>query len=624
VNFLAPLFLAGSAAVAVPIVLHLLKREPEPRVKFPAVKLLMHAPVEDSENRRLRQWLLLALRVTALLLLAVAFARPFIASGSALSATGVTMIALDTSYSMSAPGRFARAQQLARAAVARAPAGSLVGVVTFDDGARVAAKPSGDRVLASSAIDEARPGFGGTRYRAGIAAASQALAGRAGTIVVVTDLQENGWDAGDRVAVGDTTRIEVADVGPPDHDLAVTSLRVLADRAVATIRGTGARPAVAHVRLFADGKPAGDASAPVAAGSTVDVPLPFSGQPSTVSVAVDDRDGLQANNVRYAVAGAAGRSSVVIVTGNGDLGKDAFYLQAALEAGAPGAGAYEAVGVSGGQLSSWTAARLASAAAVIVASTRGLEQRGRELLASYVKEGGGLIVPAGAAVDGDVMTSVLGGATLRVSAPGQPPQRRTLAPADIRHPIFRGFGANAAALALVQFQRVSSIGGASCQTVARFTSGEAALLDCPSGDGRALVFASDLDNSWNDFPRHASFVPFVHEAVRYVASSRTIASDYTVDDAPAGVPRAPGIATIADPSGRRRQVAVNVDPRESDPERLSADEFQAAVMHLKDAGAAEARVEAREQEDRQHLWQYAMIVMLLVLAAEGVVAGRTV
>ncbi len=99
-SFLTPLFLAGAAAAAVPIVLHFLKREPEPRVKFPTVKLLANAPVEQSENRRLRQLLLLALRVAALLLLALAFARPFLASGSTLGASGVTMIALDTSYSM--------------------------------------------------------------------------------------------------------------------------------------------------------------------------------------------------------------------------------------------------------------------------------------------------------------------------------------------------------------------------------------------------------------------------------------------------------------------------------------------------------------------------------------------
>jgi hypothetical protein len=113
------LFLAGAVAAAVPIVLHLLKREPEARVKFAAVKLIKQAPVEYTDRRRLRELLLLALRVTALLLLALAFARPFVASGAAVGTTGVTVVALDTSYSLAAPGRFERARQLAKDAVPR-------------------------------------------------------------------------------------------------------------------------------------------------------------------------------------------------------------------------------------------------------------------------------------------------------------------------------------------------------------------------------------------------------------------------------------------------------------------------------------------------------------------------
>src|ERR1051325_2689828 len=102
-SFLSPLFLAGIAAAALPVLLHLLKREPEPRVKFAAVKLLRRAPVEYTEKRHLRELLLLALRIAALALLALAFARPFFASGVARDASAVTIVALDTSYSMSAP-----------------------------------------------------------------------------------------------------------------------------------------------------------------------------------------------------------------------------------------------------------------------------------------------------------------------------------------------------------------------------------------------------------------------------------------------------------------------------------------------------------------------------------------
>ena len=69
ISFLSPLFLAAAATAAVPIVLHLLKREPEPRVKFAAVKLLKRAPVELTEKRHLRELILLLLRVAGAMLL---------------------------------------------------------------------------------------------------------------------------------------------------------------------------------------------------------------------------------------------------------------------------------------------------------------------------------------------------------------------------------------------------------------------------------------------------------------------------------------------------------------------------------------------------------------------------
>jgi len=141
-TFLSPLFLLGAAAAAIPVVLHLLKREPEARVRFAAVKMLKRAPVEHTARHRLRELLLLALRVATLLLLALAFARPFIAHGGAATVSGIRIVALDTSASLSAPGRFALAQQAARNAVAQASTGELVGVVTFADEATIAARPT--------------------------------------------------------------------------------------------------------------------------------------------------------------------------------------------------------------------------------------------------------------------------------------------------------------------------------------------------------------------------------------------------------------------------------------------------------------------------------------------------
>ena len=626
-SFLAPLFLAGAVAAAVPIVLHLLKREPEARVKFAAVRLIKQAPVEHTDRRRLRELLLLALRVTALVLLAFAFARPFVASGAAIVSTGVTVVALDTSYSLAAPGRFERAKELAKRAIAKAPAGDLVGVVTFSDESEIVAAPGSDRTLAADAVEHATTGYGATRYRTALSAASQHLAGRHGTIVVVTDLQENGWDAGDRASVPDGTTIEVADVGAMPPNLAVTAVRPQADRVAATVHNGGPRPRDARLHLAIDGRPAGDATVSLGANQSADAVFAGAPRGTSATVSVDDPDGIQPDNIRYAVIGGTGRPSVLVVTGSGDVGRDAFYVQHALTAGHADGSAFQVAGANGGQLAGWSADRFAPYAAVLLLSTRGLERHGRELLAAYAERGGGMLIAAGPDVDGDVVGDVLGaGSTLRIAvSEAAKPAARALAPADGRHPVFLPFAGNPASLGLVTFQNAARIGGSACQTLARFSTGDAALIECPAGEGRALVLASDLNGRWNDFPLHATFVPFLHESVRYLASARAHAVDYLVGDAPAGVKRAPGIATLNDdgPAGGTRTIAVNVDPREADAARLSVDDFRSAVTWLKAAGGAETRGEATQQEDRQQLWRYALAAMAILLAAEGLLAART-
>jgi len=640
VTFLSPLFLVGALAAAVPIVLHLLKREPEQRVKFGAVKLLRRAPVEDTQKHRLRELLLLALRVATLVLLALAFARPFVVSGAAVGRTGVTIVALDTSYSMGAPGRFERARQLARDAAARAPSGDRVGVVTFSGEGEVLVAPSADRLMATAAIDRAVVGSGGTRYRAGLATAARAIqaagvdAAAKATIVVVTDLQESGWDEGDSVALPEHVQIQVADVGPLPPDLAVTAVRLLTDRVVATIHNGGPRARDARVRLTVDGKPSGDATASLGSNQSGDVTFPRPPRGDAAIVSVEDPDGLPADNVRYAVLSGSGRPGVLVVGGSGNLSRDAFYLEHALGAGQSGGRGYDVVGTSGSQLSADASAanaaastdeRLTGRAAVVLVSTQGLERRGRERLAAYVRSGGGLLVVAGPDVDGEVAADVLGtAASLKIVNPQSKRDAGTLAPSDVRHPIFRPFPGNSATLGLVRFQEAARIDGAGCQVLARFTGGGNAILECTAGEGRAIVLASDLNNRWNDFPLHSSFVPFLHETVRYLSSARAAVADYTVGAVPPGVPGTPGVHALdGRPGAAPRRVAVNVDPREVDPARLSVEDFDGAITRLQGSTSAAARLEARQQEDDQHLWQYAIALMIVTLVVEGVVAART-
>jgi hypothetical protein len=74
---LAPLYLAGLAALSLPLIFHLIRRTPQGRREFSSLMFLLPSPPRLTRRSRLDQILLLLLRLAALTLLAFAFARPF-------------------------------------------------------------------------------------------------------------------------------------------------------------------------------------------------------------------------------------------------------------------------------------------------------------------------------------------------------------------------------------------------------------------------------------------------------------------------------------------------------------------------------------------------------------------
>jgi hypothetical protein len=344
------------------------------------------------------------------------------------------------------------------------------------------------------------------------------------------------------------------------------------------------------------------------------------------SVSVDDARGAAADNARYVILDTTSRPRVLLITTSGDLSRDGFYLDQALIATGADGRAYDVEGVAATDLTSWDQARLDSHIAIVLTSTKVLEHHGRELIATYIKNGGGLLVAAGPEVDGDVLQEMLAGPRIAVAHPDVTATGsraiRTWGAVDVRHPVVRAFGSARGALGLVQFSRVATLRTQDCSTLAKFTTGEAALVDCQSGEGHALVIAADLDNRGNDFPLHATFVPFLHESMRYLGGGKGRGAELFVGDVPTGVAAGPGVISIG--VGRAaNMVAVNVDPAESDPGRLTAEEFQSAVATLGGAAQAGAALQAREQEERQHIWQYVLTIMLALMLGETYVATRT-
>jgi hypothetical protein len=153
--------------------------------------------------------------------------------------------------------------------------------------------------------------------------------------------------------------------------------------------------------------------------------------------------------------------------------------------------------------------------------------------------------------------------------------------------------------------------------LARFSSGAPALVERRAGEGRILLAASDLGGAWNDFPVHPAFVVFAREAVRYLGARQAGRREYLVAEAPAGVPRRPGIHQV-DGAGR---VAVNVDPAESLPGAMTAEEFARAFDRRAGDRGVPAEADARAREAEQALWRYGLALMFAVLLVEGAI-GR--
>jgi hypothetical protein len=143
------------------------------------------------------------------------------------------------------------------------------------------------------------------------------------------------------------------------------------------------------------------------------------------------------------------------------------------------------------------------------------------------------------------------------------------------------------------------------------------LLERAHGAGRVVLFASDLDRQWNDFPLHPGFVPFAIEALRYVGGDRRQARDYTVAQAPSGTPPVPGVYRDAGD----RPFAVNVDTRESALDRMDIAAFEGMVPRSQQKASQAAEIQARQAESRQSYWQYGLALLIATLVAESVV-GR--
>ena len=608
-SFLYPAFLVGAAAVAIPLLLHLLRNQQAPEVRFSAVRLLRGVRVEHAQRRRIRDWFLLALRMAALLLLAFAFARPYL-SGDESNAAQTRIVLIDRSASMAAPAVWTRARAAALEAIGAAAPGEPVGLIAFDDRPELLSEPTLDRGVLRSAVERLRPGVGGTQYAGAVARAVALLEDRTaggGRIVVISDLQGTHGDA--RVIVPESIAVQIVSAAAGFDNVALLSAAQRDDAIVATLRNDGAAARRVRLHVEAAASRVAETQADVPPAQTVEIVVPATLRDGDVKVAIVSTEGneLSADDARVLEVDSRRRTRVLVV-GNPD---EAFYAQAALGAGDGHPDFAVTMVAASGVV---TALGGASAPDVVfVLGARGLDRGGRDAITRFARNGGGVLV----ASSDPGFSTLLGG--MDILAPRGTDAVLALASFDARHPLFHPRTGIAEGLGGARFTRAWRVRAPDWQMLARFDDGAGALFERAEGRGRIVFLASDLNRGWNDLPVQSAFVPFVQEAARYLAPAEE-RREYTPGTLPAGTAAQLGFVQLA--SGRR--VAVNPDVRESEPSRMDARAFESAVKRRPDRRGDETATRRRAQasENGQALWRYGLMLMFATLVAEGVVGSR--
>jgi hypothetical protein len=134
-SFLYPLFLAGITAISVPIILHLIRRHTRKRVTFSSLMFLRTTVPRFKSRSRLENLPLLILRCLILVLLALAFSRPFFVrpvSGEPKAVGRRIVLLIDTSASMRRAGMWTQAVNEVRSVLNDLEPADRVSVMSFD------------------------------------------------------------------------------------------------------------------------------------------------------------------------------------------------------------------------------------------------------------------------------------------------------------------------------------------------------------------------------------------------------------------------------------------------------------------------------------------------------------
>jgi hypothetical protein len=646
-GLLAPLFLLGALAIALPIWLHRLQTQSSDRQPFSSAMLLETTEERVHLQKKLKYLVLLTLRIAMLLLIAAAFAKPFLKTPPTLLTAGdagTHLLLVDTSVSMGRAGAFDQAIVVAQQLVDDAPPGALLQVLYVDDalhiGSSLSANGADHRAAVSGLnVSALRLDFGNAM--AAVDRLAESLP-QPVTLHVISDFQQSAMPIrfADVVAARVSRLVpHVVGTGAP-FNWSVEYLRETAAGLDVGLIGFGDRERVADVELILNGQIVETRSLSETGVQTLQfTDLQYEEGDNRIEVRINTDDDLAADNRWFLVAENEPPAPVPLITLNPG-GLPITYLSAALEADA--GRSYEVEPLLIGE---FDARVLGRHHWVMIDDIGSVDEALEGALTEYLQNGGNVLAFAGERAAGAPVLPVSGHrpgpaaiASSEFLSPGQ---------IDTGHPVLvqtEGWhSVNVSRSLPIELQ-------AADQVLIRLENNEPFLLERKIGAGLLLLVLNGLDNRWNDLPVRPVFVSFIVEAAAYLSGVNEISKTYT---AGASLPLSligSASGQVVDPDGntvlsladttRAQQikldkpgiyevytpqddmlVAVNIDPRESELGTIS----QELLDRWQDASARPVGLVAGQSElvesDPLELWHWLLLMLAIVIIAESILGN---
>jgi hypothetical protein len=659
-GFLAPWFLAGIAAVGLPVWLHLLRRHRTTPLPFSSLMFFEKRTQSSVRQRKLRYLLLFSLRVALLGLLALAFANPFFSTSVPVeNSRKLVVVAVDRSFSMRTTGalsgtRLDEAKAKARDFVSGLPGGSQLQVLALDSQVEYLTRATHDKSQAIEAVNSITPGDGRSSFGE-LARAARVLQQNAKAKLEVhffSDLQQSSappsfadLDPGPHASVR-LHPIQSASTANWALEAANAPALVWDSKAVlvtATIAGWHSSDAVQRTAsLLMDGKPLGSKQVTVPANGQAQVQFQFTPGHGhhRGEIRLDEHDRLpQDDHFLFAVERA--EPERILFLDSKRNGRGSLYYRAAI-----GSVQASPFAVDTATMGDSDRLQFSKYALVVLSDPGKLAGDIEKALHSYVQNGGGLLLLAGSqsAMSGRLPVTQTSVAELSVRSRDQ-----AVTAADTQHPALQ----NTNQFSGVTFSPVVRLQPPNARVLLRTGDGAPVLVEQSVGGGRVLTMAATLDGATTNLPLQAAFVPFVQESALYLAGEEAAQSNMAVGsllelrrspqqtgsvsvtgpDGKADIPLNEatsaqnfqldheGFYDVRRADGRRRLVAANADRRESDLAPMPSD---VVTLWQKSGSATNAPVQTTgATTDRPYsLWRYVLLFALLAAIVESVVASR--